>query len=293
MIPSHFILAATNRAAVGIGSTLESRGSTETEYSCHAVMVLPEWQRKKNRPWMISRASRTTWVRFDGMLPADASANGETMRSMKINKSAIPIKLAILCAAGIFTACGESSRPAAVAPTGEVANDVSYIFSAKGLDEKDARLIAAAGAGNLAELVRAIDEGANIDAADKLKRTAIFAAAFTNRPAVIKELAGRSARIDYKDTAGMSPLHAAVATGSGDALLALIKLRADVNVRDVSGRTPLHIAAATDQASLVDLLLTHGANPKLVDRNGMTAAALARDHGHATLGERIRSRTRS
>jgi len=212
---------------------------------------------------------------------------------MKIDKSAMAIKLVVLGAAAILAACGESSRPAAVAPSGDLAKDVTYIFPTKGLDEKDARLIAAAGAGNLAELVRAIDEGANIDAADKLKRTAIFAAAFTNRPTVIKELAGRGARIDDKDTAGMSPLHAAVATGSGDALLALIKLRADVNGRDVSGRTPLHIAAATNQVALVDLLLTHGANPKLLDRNGMTAAALARDHSHATLGEHIQSRTRS
>ncbi|RLJ65153.1 hypothetical protein DFR35_1809 [Sulfurisoma sediminicola] len=217
----------------------------------------------------------------------------DTMSFMKIETPPPAITLLAIWACAMLSACGESAPPASVAPANSPARDIAYVFSAKGLDEKDARLIAAAGRGDVAALVGAIEAGANVDAADRLKRTAVFVAAFTDSAAVIKELSKRGARIDVKDALGMSPVHAAVATGSKDALLALIDLRADVNVKDVSGRTPLHIAAATNQGSLVELLLARGANPKLPDKNGITAAALARDRGHKTLAELIQNRTRT
>jgi uncharacterized protein len=210
-----------------------------------------------------------------------------------MGKPPLAARLLVVCAAGMLAACGESVPPAAVAPHAAPRDDVGYAFSAKGLDEKDARLIAAAGRGDMAAVIGAIEEGAKVDAEDRLKRNAVFVAAFTNRPAVVRELAGRGVRIDDRDASGMAPMHAAVATGSRDALLALIELRADVNVKDASGRTPLHIAAATDQAALVELLLARGANAKLKDKSGATAAALARDCGHSKLADLIQSRSRS
>lgn len=207
-----------------------------------------------------------------------------------MRKPSLAAGLLVLCAAGMLGACGESASPTAVAPPGASRDDIGYAFSAKDLDEKDARLIAAAGRGDLAAVIAAIDDGANLDAEDRLKRNAVFVAAFTNRAAVVRELAGRGLRIDDKDASGMTPMHAAVATGSRDALLALIDLRADVNVKDVSGRTPLHIAAATNQGALVELLLARGANAKLKDKSGTTAAALARDCGHSKLADLIQNR---
>lgn len=212
---------------------------------------------------------------------------------MKIDKHSLAMSLFVICAAGILAACGESAPPASVAPASGAHDDVAYAFSTKGMDEKDARLIAAAGRGDLAAVIGAIEEGANVNATDRLKRNAVFVAALTNRPAVIRELAERGVRIDDKDAAGMAPLHAAVAMGSREALLALIELRTDVNVKDVSGRTPLHIAAATNQTTLVELLLARGANVKLQDKHGVTAAALARDYGHAKVADLIQSRARS
>jgi ankyrin repeat protein len=210
-----------------------------------------------------------------------------------MDESSLAARLLALCAIGLLSACGESAPPAAVAPASGPRNDATYAFSAKGMDDKDARLIAAAGRGDLAAVIVAIEEGANAHATDRLKRNAVFVAALTNRPPVIRELAERGVRIDGRDASGMAPLHAAVAMGSREALLAMIDLRADVNVTDVSGRTPLHIAAATNQTALVELLLARGANAKLQDKHGMTAAALARDCGHAKVADLLQSRARS
>jgi hypothetical protein len=39
----------------------------------------------------------------------------------------------------------------------------------------------------------------------------------------------------------------------------------------------------------VDLLLRHGADPSAVSEDGKTAADVAREHGHASLADRLAS----
>ena len=90
----------------------------------------------------------------------------------------------------------------------------------------------------------------------------------------------------------VQPLHAAVASRNADAVALLLAHGADANARQQIGYTPLMGAAAAGRDDMVDLLLERGADPATVNDERKTAADIARDHGHATLAERLTVRTR-
>ena len=94
---------------------------------------------------------------------------------------------------------------------------------------------------------------------------------------------GLAARNEMK----VQPLHAAVAARNRDAADALVAAGADVNARQQVGYTPLMGAAAGGREDIVELLLSRGADATLVSDDGKTAAAVARDHGHIALSERL------
>ena len=94
---------------------------------------------------------------------------------------------------------------------------------------------------------------------------------------------GVAARNELK----VQPLHAAVAARNREAAEALLARGADPNARQQVGYTPLMGAAAGGRDDIVDLLLSRGADATLVNDDGKTASAVAREHGHVTLAERL------
>jgi CubicO group peptidase (beta-lactamase class C family) len=122
------------------------------------------------------------------------------------------------------------------------------------------RLWEASKQGDTAEIVRALHDGADIEALDtrtsRNGRRALNWAAFNNRPDAVRVLLERGAAIDATNKTGFTALHHAAEAGSGE---------------------------------VIDLLLASGANRTLVNQNGERAADVARRRGFAILAERIES----
>lgn len=188
---------------------------------------------------------------------------------------------------GLLVACGRGDVPSAGSPGTQRAAPAD-LRPVGGMNEFDTKLFEAAGMGDVAGATAAIDAGANVDAADKLKRTALFNAAFYNQPALVDLLLGRGADVHAKDLSGFSPLHAAVVAGAKEVVAVLLARDIGINDRVVGGRTALHLAAATNQAAMVDLLLQYGANTHLKDSDGLSPAALAARNDHGPIAAKIR-----
>jgi len=200
------------------------------------------------------------------------------------------LRAALAClATGLLAACGSQDENAKYSASEAGLKDscTQFLFVEKGLTENDKALFVAAGAGNVEGVDRALDAGANANAADGLKRTPLFAAAFCNHPGVANLLMDKGADASAADLHGMSPLHGAVIAGSTQVVQALIAKGADVNLRSNAGRGPLHLAAATNQLAMARLLLEKGANAAEKDKAGVTAAALATQNGHSDVAAAI------
>lgn len=202
---------------------------------------------------------------------------------------------AVIAVITALAACGQHGS--AAAPNGAAMDAAAGANGAGGScfstvgkpSENDAKLYAAAEAGDVQLAAQAIAAGANVKAADLLERTPLFAAAFCNRGQVASLLIDKGADPNAKDFDGMSPLHVAAVVNGTDVANALLAKGADIDSRNAVGRTPIILAAATDQAAMVKLLVAHGANVNLRDKDGHTAASLASADGHATIAEELKN----
>ncbi|MDK9724873.1 MAG: ankyrin repeat domain-containing protein [Sterolibacteriaceae bacterium MAG5] len=185
----------------------------------------------------------------------------------------------------VLAGCGKGDEGE---PPANPATEGAFVRPLGEISALDAKLFEAAGKGDTDAVEEAIEEGADLNAVDKLKRTPLFGAAFYNRVGTVRLLAERGADVNAKDFSGFAPLHAAVAAGSREAVAALVAKGADVNDRVVGGRTPLHLAAATNQPLMVEFLLGNGASPQIKDNEGHTPAALASLNGHKAVRDQIK-----
>lgn len=114
-------------------------------------------------------------------------------------------------------------------------------------------------------------------------------AAFFGHASTVRLLleAGADARAVARNDMKVQPLHAAVAARSPEIVEMLFARGVDPNAPQQVGYTPLMAAAGSGDQALVSLLLAHGADPSLIAEDGRTAAALAQDHGHAEIAERL------
>ncbi len=145
-------------------------------------------------------------------------------------------------------------------PDGLIDSIAAIVRSAPGGDGSTAqtRLWDAAMSGDTAEIVRALKDGADIEALDTRKsrngRRALNWAACFNRPEAIHVLLEHGAKIDAEN---------------------------------LSGFTALHHAAETGSLKAAEVLLSAGANPIHANRAGERPADTARRHGHTDVAARI------
>ncbi|MGB8398274.1 ankyrin repeat domain-containing protein [Bradyrhizobium sp.] len=125
-----------------------------------------------------------------------------------------------------------------------------------------------------------LDQGASVDARDRLgARPLSHAARFGHRP-MVDLLLARGAPIDARNLAGATALFFAVEGDRTEVAQRLIEKGADVNLAGRGGVTPVSAAAYRGNDTIVAALLAGGADDRVVDQTGkppiVYAAAAAR-----------------
>ena len=134
--------------------------------------------------------------------------------------------------------------------------------------------------GEIAEIQKILDSGADLNTKDALDRTPLHIAAFYGRIKIVELLVAKGADVNAKDHTGMTPLHAAVISGGRQTVQLLLEKQADMNAKNGAGQTPLHLAAATGQPKLTKYLIERGADPQKKDFDGKTPLYYAKKNYH-------------
>ena len=104
-----------------------------------------------------------------------------------------------------------------------------------------------------------IEFGANVNAVDDRRLTALHKAAREGNVELLHVLMGHGAVVDARDESGWTPLHYAAAQRHLDAARALMERGADPNARTKGGDTPVKLAWGPDGAPLRQLFAGAGA----------------------------------
>ncbi|MCW3051742.1 MAG: Ankyrin [Chthonomonadales bacterium] len=134
-------------------------------------------------------------------------------------------------------------------------------------------------------LVFLVEHGADINHADNLGETPLYAAA--NNPQDLAFLIAHGADPNRPNRVGNTPLVVASAMGNPVTLQALLQAGADIQSRNVVGVTALMDAADAGEAKTVFVLLKSGADPTLRDQTGHTAEDYAKSSNHPALARMI------
>ena len=119
---------------------------------------------------------------------------------------------------------------------------------------------------------KSIAAGADVNARDGSRRTALWWAAHKGLVQIIFMLVAAGVDVNSKaDAFGLPALHEAVSQGHLQAAKALLERRADPNLRDNLDRTALHYASNFGITGLIRILLQAGVNVDAQDKQGKTA----------------------
>jgi len=122
---------------------------------------------------------------------------------------------------------------------------------------------------NCVELAsRLLDDGASLDARDRLGSKPLSHAARAGHLETVDVLLARGAEINARNLAGATALYEAAERGQEAVVRRLIERGADVNLGGRSGVSPVAAAAYAGRASIVSLLLAHGADAATPDATG-------------------------
>lgn len=126
-----------------------------------------------------------------------------------------------------------------------------------------------------------LDRGANADAVDEKRTSALHraAAAWSEGAALATLLLDRGARINVHEKWGKTPLHVAADQGLAGVAGLLIDRGAEINARDDAQLTPLHWAVERDRRDVVELLVARGADVSAGDYEGETPLGIAERNG--------------
>jgi ankyrin repeat protein len=132
--------------------------------------------------------------------------------------------------------------------------------------------------------------------ADKPQLTAIevsltlFAAADRNCVDLATVLLDQGASVDARDRLGARPLSHAAQAGHLEMVDLLLERGAPVNARNLAGSTALYVAAERGQAAVVQRLINKGADVDLKGRSGVSPVAAASFAGRALIVKMLLAR---
>jgi len=123
--------------------------------------------------------------------------------------------------------------------------------------------------GNCIDLAtKLLDQGASVDARDRLGARPLSHAAKSGHLQMVDLLLGRGAPIDARNLAGATALYFAAEGSHISIAQRLIERGAGVNLRGRSGISPIAAAAYAGNDVIVEALLAHGADERTPDETG-------------------------
>jgi ankyrin repeat protein len=118
--------------------------------------------------------------------------------------------------------------------------------------------------------------GANLDAVDLERRSALFHAALGNKTNAIEFLLSRKVNPDARGPYGLTAMHvAATRSYTDDALSLLLEHKANIDAQDDFGCTPLHYAAHYSKKTAIAFLISRRADPGIRNQKGLTPYAMS------------------
>ncbi|MBI5423270.1 MAG: ankyrin repeat domain-containing protein [Opitutae bacterium] len=148
-----------------------------------------------------------------------------------------------------------------------------------------ARLLEAALHGNLQEIRRAVQDGAEINARNANGDTALSLVAKLSYYNVVRFLVEQGAEVNVANHDRITPLHWGVEYNNVRIVKLLLEKGADVHATDKIQETPLHWAGWTGSLEAAKLLLDYGANPYAGNNTGVTPIFNAQRQEHTELHE--------
>lgn len=184
------------------------------------------------------------------------------------------------------------------------------------------QFIEAAGTGDIESLRMHLEQGVDINARNKQKRTAILVAAMNDHHHTVEFLIGAGADVDLQDQTCLNPFLYGCIKGNLELVKMMIKANTnielltrfggvgitpasekghveivrellattDINVNhtNICGWTPLIEAIILNdggekQQTIIKLLIEHGADVQMVDKYGVTPLELARRKGYTEI----------
>jgi ankyrin repeat protein len=152
---------------------------------------------------------------------------------------------------------------------------------------KNTALMKAAQLGDVEVVDVLVAAGADMDAANAEGKTALMIAIDGGWPEIVNMLLKKGVNLDKTDGKGWTALMYAIDHGGENNIIALLEKGAEVNTKDASGKTPLMIAVDSGtitkhpfSTNIISLLLKKGAEVNAVDNKGWTALMWAVSRGH-------------
>lgn len=138
-------------------------------------------------------------------------------------------------------------------------------------DEKNKALLEAAEKGNLDEVKRLLDQGADIEARDDREATPLAWAARKGRLKVVRLLVAKGAKVNAEDRIGCTALRWACCHGHLNIAKLLLDNGADIHTKTGGGSTALMCASYQGRSEVVRFLLDKGLDTNEKEDTGQSA----------------------
>jgi ankyrin repeat protein len=154
-------------------------------------------------------------------------------------------------------------------PHGALAQDLSI----------NARMLAAARAGDQVAVTRALSGGASVNARNRIGETALVIALKNDQPALAMDMVNAGTDVNLAAVNGVTPLMAAAHAGQTDIVRLLLAKGANVDAVDRLQKSAMIYAAGQGSTDIVVLLLRAGVDPNAIYVHNLTALMWAAGYG--------------
>ena len=134
--------------------------------------------------------------------------------------------------------------------------------------------------GHVGEARLLLENGAEVDQADKDGKTPLLIACQNGHVDAARLLLEKGAAVDRANKYGQTPLYIACSWGHVEAARLLLENGAEVDQADKDGATPLFAACENGRVDAARLLLNKGADVNRANKNGATTLYVACEKGH-------------